>query len=474
VSGTQRRAPAPAEPAAAAGWSRSVALVVAAAFFMENLDATILSTATASIGRGFGVPAAAVGLAITAYLVAVAAFIPLGSWLAERWGSRPVFLGAVVLFTLASVACALSPDLRTLTLARLVQGFAGSMMVPIGRLVVLAETSKSDLVRAIAYLTWPALVAPVVAPLLGGLLTQYAGWPWIFAVNVPIGLLLLAVAWRVVPHVSRHRRPLDVPGLVVSTVAIASLVLGFDEVTDPATAGRGVVLLAVAALTGLATWWWLRRAQHPLLDLTTLRIPTFGVSNVSGSVFRAAVSAAPFLVPLLLQDGFGWSPVDAGLMLMWVFVGNLGIKPFTTPLMRRFPLVPIALVAAVVLAATFAAAAALQPGTSRVLVALVLLASGVARSVGFTAYNTIQFADVPPPRMSPANALAAVSAQLATGLGVAVAALVVRSAQALSPQAAAPHGYRVALLAMAVASLVSTAGGLRLPRGAGDVVRSRR
>ncbi|RYZ66651.1 MAG: MFS transporter, partial [Proteobacteria bacterium] len=175
-------------PTPATTWSRPVALVVAAAFFMENLDATILSTATASIGRGYGVPAAAVGIAITAYLVAVAAFIPLGAWLAERWGSRPVFLGAVALFTLASVACALSPDLGTLTLARLVQGFAGSMMVPIGRLVVLAETSKSDLVRAIAYLTWPALVAPVVAPLVGGLLTQYAGWPWIFVVNVPVGV----------------------------------------------------------------------------------------------------------------------------------------------------------------------------------------------------------------------------------------------------------------------------------------------
>ncbi|NAZ83605.1 MFS transporter [Kineococcus sp. R8] len=438
---------------------------------MENLDATILATATASIGRGFGVPAAEVGIAITAYLVAVAAFIPLGAWLADRWGARPVFLAAVAVFTLSSVACALSPDLLSLTLARLAQGFAGSMMVPIGRLVVLAETRKSDLVRAIAYLTWPALVAPVVAPLVGGLLTQYAGWRWIFAVNVPIGLLLLVVAWRVVPAVGRRRRALDVPGLVLSAVAIATLVLGFDTVTDPRGAGRGLVLLLLAAASGAATWWWLRRAEHPLLDLTTLRVATFRVSNGSGSVYRAAVSSAPFLVPLLLQDGFGWSPVDAGLMLLWVFVGNLGVKPLTTPLMRRFPLVPIAVVSAVVLAATFAASAALQPETPRVLVAGVLLLSGVARSVGFTAYNTLQFADVPGPSMSPANALAAVSAQLAVGLGVAVAALVVRAVQEFQPAAAAPTGYRVALVVMAVLALLSTVGGLRLPRGAGDVVR---
>ena len=218
----------------------------------------------------------------------------------------------------------------------------------------------------------------------------------------------------------------------------------------------------------------MRRAEHLLLDLTPLLPPTFRMSSGSGFVFRVAAGAAPFLVPLLLQDGFGWSPVDAGLMLMWVFVGNLGIKPFTTPLLRRFPLLPIAGVSAVVLAATFVASAALQPGTSRVLVAGVLLVSGIARSVGFTAYNTLQFADVPAPRMGPANALASVSAQLATGLGVAVAALVVRSAQALAPGAGAPHGYRVALLVMAAAALASTVGGLRLPRGAGDVVRSRR
>ncbi|MGI4894824.1 MAG: MFS transporter, partial [Janthinobacterium lividum] len=238
------------------GWSRPVALVVAGAFFMENLDATILSTATPSIATGFGVPPAEVSITITAYLVAVAAFIPLGAWLAQRWGARQVFLSAVLVFTLASLACALSPGLAALTLARVVQGFAGAMMVPIGRLVVLARTSKSELVRAIAYLTWPSLVAPVVAPLIGGALTEYASWPWIFGVNVPVGVLLFAIAWRVVPDVERHRRPLDLPGLGLSVVAIAALVLGFEEVADAGSALRGVVLLVVAAVSGVVAWRW--------------------------------------------------------------------------------------------------------------------------------------------------------------------------------------------------------------------------
>ena len=448
-----------------------MALVVAAAFFMENLDSTILSTATPSIARGFGVASAEVGIAVTAYLVAVAAFIPLGSWLAQRWGARQVFLAAVALFTLSSLACAFSPDLAALTAARVVQGLAGSMMVPIGRLVVLSGTSRSDLVRAIAYLTWPALVAPVVAPLLGGLLTEHAGWPWIFGVNVPVGLALLAVAWRVVPDVERERRPLDVPGLLLSVVAVATLVLGFEEVSDAATAGRGAVLLAVAAVTGVLAWRWFARVEHPLLDLTTLRIPTFRVSNLSGSVYRAVVTSAPFLLPLLLQDGFGWSPVEAGVALMWIFVGNLGVKPFTTPLMRRVALVPIVVAATALLAATFVAAALLEPGSPRALVALVLLVSGVARSVGFTAYNTLQFADVPTAAMGPANALASVTMQLATGLGVAVAALVVRLAESAGAQGPAAHPYQVALLVMAVLAIASTVEGLRLPRGAGDAVR---
>ncbi|MGI4896094.1 MAG: MFS transporter, partial [Janthinobacterium lividum] len=280
-----------------------------------------------------------------------------------------------------------------------------------------------------------------------------------------------AIAWRVVPDVERHRRPLDLPGLGLSVVAIAALVLGFEEVADAGSALRGVVLLVVAAVSGVVAWRWFGRVSDPLLDLTTLRIPTFRVSNLSGSVYRAVVTSAPFLLPLLLQDGFGWSPVEAGLMLTWVFVGNLGIKPFTTPLMRRVPLVPIIVAATLVLAATFVLSAFFEPTTSRVVVALVLLVSGVARSVGFTAYNTVQFADVPAERMGPANALASVSGQLATGLGVALAALIVRLAQSASPSASAAHGYQVALVAMAVIAVLSVVEGLRLPRGSGDAVR---
>lgn len=471
---------APPSPRAGGGavgaWSRPVALVVAAAFFMENLDATILSTATASIARDFAVQPAEVGIAVTSYLVAVAAFIPLGAWLAERFGARRVFLAAIVLFTLASLACAVSGDLVSLTASRALQGFAGSMMVPIGRLIVLRSTGASELIRAIAYLTWPALVAPVIAPLIGGLLTEHLGWEWVFLVNVPVGAALLIVAWRVVPVVAPAVRPrLDGVGLGLVVAAIVSGVVAFELLGAGPTAIGGAALLLLAVLLVVAAVRWFRRAAHPLLDLTAFRIASFRVTNLSGSLYRAVVNGVPFVVPLLLQDGFGWSPAEAGLMLTWVFVGNLGVKPFTTPLMRRFPVVPIITVATIGLAATVVASALVSADTSRVLVALVLLLSGVFRSVGFTAYNTLQFADVPADRLAPANALSSITSQLATGLGVALTALVVRVADSTlgATGVGDPTGYRIALVVLAALALVSVVEGLRLPRGTGASLRAR-
>jgi EmrB/QacA subfamily drug resistance transporter len=477
VTSTPAPGPGAEEATAAPRWSRPVALVVAAAFFMENLDATILSTATASVARDFGVQPAQLGIAVTGYLVAVAAFIPLGAWLAERWGARRVFLAAVVLFTLASLACALSPDLVALTTARVVQGAAGAMMVPIGRLIVLRSTEKSELIKAIAYLTWPALAAPVVAPLIGGLLTEHLGWEWVFLVNVPIGALLLVAAWRVVPSPEvGDRHPLDWPGLLLVVGAIVALVVAFELLGDQATVLLGALLVVVAVALGLAAGRWFRRARHPLLDLEPFRVATFRVTNLSGSLYRAVVNGVPFVVPLLLQDGFGWSPVEAGLMLMWVFVGNLGVKPFTTPLMHRFRIVPIIVVATVGLAASFVAAAVVGPDTSPVLVAAILLVSGVFRSVGFTAYNTLQFADVPAAQIAPANAIASITGQLAVGLGVALTALTVRVADTVATAegvGGAATGYQVALVVLAALALLSLPEGLRLPRGAGDSLRSR-
>lgn len=458
--------------APAAGWSRPVALVVATAFFLETFDATVLVTATPAIARDFGVGAADVGLAMTAYLLAVAVFIPVSGWAADRWGARRVFCAAIVVFVVASLLCALSPGLLSLVLARTLQGVGGSMMVPVGRLIVLRTTDKSELLRVIAYLTWPALVAPVVAPLAGGLITQFLGWPWIFYLNVPLGVALFVVAARLIPKdEARAGRRLDLVGLVGVSSTLVALVLGLELVASADGTLPGAVLLGAAAVVGGLTVRRLVAARAPLLDLSSYRIVSFRVTNSSGVWYRTAVSAVPFLLPLLMQDGFGWSPVAAGAMVMWVFVGNLAVKPLTTWLIGRLGFATVMVWSAVGVALTLIAVATMTADTPILVMAVVLLLSGVFRSTGFTAYGTIQFAEIPPERMNGANTLSATLVQVASGLGVAVAAVVVRLADAAGLGGLAP--YRWALVVMAAVACLSAVGAARLPPDIADDVRRR-
>lgn len=468
----------PDAPPAAGGrrarWAGSgLALLVAGAFFMENLDGTIISTAAPRMARSLGTTAADINIVITAYLVTLAILIPASGRLAERFGARPVFVTAVAVFTVASGLCAASGDLAVLTATRVLQGVGGAMMVPVGRLVVLRATDRRDLVTAIAYLTWPALLAPVVAPVLGGLFVTYASWRWIFLVNVPLGAVCLAAAVRMVPRTrpATGRGRFDATGFALIGTGLAAAVLGMEEL------GGGALALPLAAL-GLAAVLLafgarhLRRAAEPLLDLRTLGIPTYRAATEGGSLFRTTVSATPFLLPLMFQSAFGWGPLRSGAVVIAVFVGNVGIKPLTTPMMRRFGFRPVVLASTAALAVSCAACAALSVGTPLWVTALVLLACGVFRSTGFTGYNTLQFADVGQDVLPAANTLAATAQQLASGLGVAVAALALRGAAALSGQGTgAPGPYRATWLAIAALTLVSGVQALRLPRDAGEAAR---
>jgi len=456
-------------PSVAAGWSRPAAIVVAVAFFLENFDGVILVTASPAIARDFGVPAADVGSASTAYLLAVAVFIPVSGWAADRWGARRVFCVAIAVFVVASLLCSLSSNIVALVGARVLQGIGGSMMVPVGRLIVLRETDKRDLLRAIAFLTWPALVAPVVAPLAGGLVTQYLGWPWIFYLNLPLGIALFVAAVRFVPAVAvSASRSLDVRGLLGVSVTLVSLVLGLEWMTAPDGPAVGSALLVVALVAGLVTVRWLSRAQHPFLDLSTFRIPTFRVTNSSGVWYRAAVSAVPFLLPLLLQEGFGWNPVLAGAMVMALFAGNLAVKPATSWLIRTFGFAPVIIASAVGVAATLVATALMPVGTPLWLMATVFALSGAFRSTGFTAYGTIQFADIDAAEMPAANTLSSTLVQIAAGLGVAIGAVAVRLAPG-DDDGAEP--YRWALVVVAAIGALSALGALRLGPDAADTVR---
>ena len=452
---------------------RNIALLVAGTFFMENLDGTILTTAAPSIGRSLGVPSVAVGIAITAYLLTLAVLIPLSGWITRRLGSRRIFLAAIAIFTLASVLCALSTSLPELTIMRVLQGIGGAMMVPVGRLAVLRVTDRTDLIRAIALLTWPALVAPIVAPLAGGIITTYFTWHWIFLINVPLGIVAFFAALRIIPTEERESPPrLDWLGLVLTCTGLGSLVyLGsLLAERDPgmiltigwAVVGFGLVGLAIAHQL---------RAPHPLLDLRALRIETFRLSHAGGSLFRLTVNAVPFLLPLLFQDVFGYSPLLSGALVLFVFVGNLAIKPATTSLLRRFGFPAVIVAASAAAALSMALMALLSSSTPLWVVIVLLTASGVARSTGFTAYNTIAFADVERVEMTDANTLASTLQQLAAGFGVAVGAVALRLGDSFGSGSGA-FGFAFAVLALLTA--LATVEGLLLSKSAGENIRPAR
>ena len=459
---------------------RTIALLVAGTFFMENLDGTILTTAAPSIGQSFGISSVAVGVTITAYLLTLAVLIPLSGWITRRFGTRRVFLAAIAIFTVASVLCALSTSLVELTVMRVLQGVGGALMVPVGRLAVLRITERSELIRTIAWLTWPALVAPVIAPLAGGLLTTYATWHWIFLINVPLGVVAFVVAWRVVPALPLEIPPrLDWLGLALTGTGLGLLVY-VGALVSEGNATLVEALLAVAAsglLAGAVLHF--RRREHPLLSLESLRVETFRLSHAGGSVFRLTISAMPFLLPLLFQDAFGWSPVLAGTLVLCVFVGNIAVKPATTPLLRRFGFRAVLIGATSGAALSIMLAALVTKDTPLWLIGALLVFSGVARSVGFTAYNTIAFADIDAPAMTDANTLASTLQQLAAGFGVTIAAIALSGGIALAggtgagqpvPVGAFQFGFAV-LAALTVLSVVEA---VRLAPTAGENIRPAR
>jgi EmrB/QacA subfamily drug resistance transporter len=451
---------------------RNIALLVAGCFFMEMLDGTIVTTATPQISGSLKVAPTAVGLVITAYLLTVAVLIPASGWLIGRCGVRVVLLSAIALFSLASLGCALSGDLTVLVVMRILQGAGGAMMVPVGRTVVLARTEKQDLMRVMSYIVWPGLIAPVIAPLAGALLTEYASWRWIFLINVPLGIVAFTVTWRIVDAMGREATPppLDRPGLLLTSAGLGGLAYAAHLVSESGTAWPLVALLfgCSAGLLALAARHLLRTA-YPLIALDTLRVATFRLSQSGMLVFWLVVGAGPYLLPLLFQDLFRWSPVRSGAVVLLVFAGNIAIKPATTPLLNRFGFRPVLLLATLGLAGSMLALGFVTAATPLLVTGALCLLSGVFRSIGLTAYNIVALSDIPPERMRDANTVTAITQQLAVGLAVAIAVIALRAGRLLPGGDSVPYtfafGFFCALTALPVI------GALRLGARAGEAVR---
>ncbi|MFJ4375253.1 MFS transporter [Pseudomonas japonica] len=434
-------------------------MIIGCALFMELLDSTAVLTALPQLAVDFAEPGVRMNLVVTLYLLAVAMFIPLSGWLAERLGPRRVFVAAIALFMVSSLACALSASLWQLVLARFCQGMAGALMVPVGQVILLRWSGKGDLLRAMAYLTMPALLGPVFGPPLGGLLVTWLSWHWIFLLNLPIGLLGIALVLRHVPDYPGQRgRPLDLRGFLLGSPALACLVLAFESLGHGSLRWQwSCLLLAAGVLFALGYLRHARRSSAPLLDLSLLRIRGFAVVLCGGTLFRLGSAALPFLLVLLFQLGYGMSALQAGLLTFAGGAGALLIKFISVPLARRFGCRTLLVWNSLLGAVSIAVCALFSADTAPVVVMFLLFIGGLSRSLQMTAVGALTYADIPPERSASAATLSATSVQLSLSLAVCLAAMILGLIQGLRGHAQ-PEAGDIQLTLLLVSSMCLAAG----------------
>ena len=403
-----------------------VTLIVAVALFMETMDSTVISTSLPAIAADLHEDPIALKLALTSYLLSLAVFIPVSGWMADRFGARTVFRAAIVVFTLGSAACGFSQGLTDFVLFRIVQGMGGAMMVPVGRLVILRSVPKAELISALAWLTVPALMGPVIGPPLGGFISTMFSWRWIFWINIPIGMLGVYLATRYIANFREEEvPPLDVKGFFLSGIGLAGLAFGVTTIGQSLFPVEAVLALLAIGAVGVTLYVrHARRAQAPLLDLRLFKIDTFYASVVGGFLFRIGIGASPFLLPLFFQLGFGMTPLQSGLLTFATAVGAIAMKTTAAPIIRRIGFKRILVWNAVLTAAFTAASALFTAATPAAVILAVLLVGGFFRSLQFTAINSLAYADIEEKDMSKATSFASVAQQLSMSAGVAVGALV--------------------------------------------------
>ncbi len=396
--------------------------------FMQNLDSTIIATALPVIARSLNESPLQLNVAITCYLLSLAVFIPISGWTADRYGARHVFSAAIVVFTIGSIACGLSQSLWMLVIARIVQGMGGAMMVPVGRLVLLRTVPRSELVRAMSFVSVPALIGPILGPPLGGLIVTYASWRWIFFLNIPIGVVGVLLINLVIKNIEEGApRPFDLSGFVLTGIGLASLAFGFE------TLGRGAMpmwlSIALLACGCVCVFFYVRhaaRVDHPIIDFALLRIPTYAAATLGGFMFRIGTGALPFVLPLMLQVGFGLSPLKSGLLTFAQAAGAMTMKTSVTTVLRWFGFRNVLVGNAAVGASFIFAYAFFQPSTPHVVIFILLLAGGFFRSLQMTSINTLSYAGTIAfgPMLSRATSLTSMCQQLSQSVGVGTGAMI--------------------------------------------------
>ncbi len=401
-----------------------IPLVVACGLFMENLDSTIISTSIPQIAASLGENPLKLNLAVTSYLLSLAVFIPISGWIADRFGARNVFCSAIILFTLGSALCGLADSLPMLVGTRVLQGFGGAMMTPVGRLILLRSFPKDALVTAMSYVTMPALIGPTMGPIIGGFLTTYVSWRWIFYINIPIGIAGIVLASRYIENFRASAPPrFDFTGFLMCGCGLAFLEFAIESLGRHLVSGQTQLsLFAVATLTLALYGWHARRVEAPALDLKLFRHRTFNASVLAGGVCRIGLGTVPFLLPLLMQLGFGLDALHSGLITFVSGIGAILMKTVSPWILRSFGFRKLLIGNGIVVGAMIAGLALFRADTPHWVFYPYLLVFGFLRSVQFTSINTLGYAELTPAIMSRATSLSSVAQQLSMSFGVSVAA----------------------------------------------------
>jgi EmrB/QacA subfamily drug resistance transporter len=408
-----------------------VALLMAASLFMEILDGTIVTTALPRMAQYFNTSSATIALLVSVYLITVAVFIPLSGWMANRFGKKKIWIIAVIIFTLSSLSSAVTPNFSFLLIMRIMQGISGALMTPTARLIVLEKTPASQLLKMFSYLIWPALIAPAIAPVVGGFIVTYWNWQWIFLINIPIGLIIVLIGIRLIDSdIEKKATTFDFLGFIEIAFSSGIILAG----AELATHGENywliaVVLIILGLIFGFIVFKHLKTIDNPLFSLDSLKVTSFRICQTSGSVMWLCVGALPYVLTIFLQTVFHWSAVKAGSYVLFIFVGNIAIKPFTNPIIRKLGYRGSLLSSFGMVFITSIALAFIQIDTFPIWIMFLALISGVGRSLALTAYSGLSFSEIAPKDRNSANTLNAVASTLAQGMGISLITVIVNLLQ---------------------------------------------
>jgi EmrB/QacA subfamily drug resistance transporter len=455
-----------------------VPLIVACAMFMENVDSTILVTSLPVLARDLGQDPISLKLAVTSYVVGLGVFIPICGWVADRFGARTVFRAAIVVFVTGSLLCAAANSLVTLVLARFVQGVGGAMMVPVGRIIIFRSIPKSEFLRAVNYLTVPALLGPIVGPLLGGFITTYFNWRLMFFINVPIGILGIYLTNKYITNEREDAADrLDWVGFVLAAPGAAFFMLGLSLIDGGLVSVGSAISMVLVGITLLSVYWFYsQRVERPVLDLRFFKIPTFHAAVLGGALFRMCLGATPFLLPLALQEGLGMTPFQAGMITCASAFGGFFMKVVALKVLGRFGFRTVLMFNAAFAACAIAAYGFFAPGTSTWLIWMVVLLGGFFPSLQFTSLNALAYADIEREDVGRATSVASVIQQVSLGLGVTIGGIALQISHSLQGHPTIVWtDFWPAFLVVALLSISSIPVTARLPLGSGsEIVRARR